>query len=246
LRLAAPEVLVDLNRVPELAGIRAWDGGLAIGATTRQADLERSELAQTRLPLLVEATRLIGHTAIRHRGTIGGSLAHADPAAELPAVALAMDAEMTAVGPRGERRIPAADFFQGPFTTALESDEILTEVRLPQFAGGHAFVEFARTHGNFAVVGVAALVAVTEGTVTRVAVAASGVGPTPLRLTAAEQALNGAVPDGAAIGAAVDAGTAGLQPAADLQGSAATRIDIARAVLRDAIERAAERAQDRR
>ena len=121
---------------------------------------------------------------------------------------------MTAVGPRGERRIPAADFFQGPFTTALESDEILTEVRLPHVRR-RPRLRRVRPHatGTSRVVGVAALVAVTDGRVTRAAIAASGVGPTPLRLTAAEQALDGAVPDGAAIGAAVDAGTAGLQPA---------------------------------
>jgi aerobic-type carbon monoxide dehydrogenase small subunit (CoxS/CutS family) len=185
---------------------------LVIGAMVRQSAAERSAEVRVAAPLLAEALGHVAHPPIRNSGTVVGSIAHADPAAELPTVALAMDAEMTAVGPQGERRIPAADFFQGPFTTALESDEILTEVRLPQFAGGHAFVEFARTHGNFAVVGVAALLAVTDGRITRAAIAASGVAPTPLRLSAAEQALDGVVPDGAAFRAAVDAGTAGLQP----------------------------------
>ena len=245
-RLAHPGFLVDLRRVGGLDSIRMDGDVLVIGAMVRQSAAERSAEVRVAAPLLAEALGHVAHPPIRNSGTVVGSIAHADPAAELPTVALAMDAEMTAVGPQGERRIPAADFFQGPFTTALESDEILTEVRLPQFAGGHAFVEFARTHGNFAVVGVAALLAVTDGRITRAAIAASGVAPTPLRLTAAEQALDGVVPDGAAFRAAVDAGTAGLQPVADLQGSAATRIDIARAVLRDAIERAAERAQDRR
>lgn len=245
-RLSHPGFLVDLRRVAGLDAIRMEGDVLVIGAMVRQSAAERSAEVRVAAPLLAEALGRVAHPPIRNSGTVVGSVAHADPAAELPAVALALDAEMTAVGPRGERRIPAADFFQGPFTTALEADEILTELRLPQFAGGHAFVEFARTHGNFAVVGVAALVALTDGRVTRAAIAASGVGSTPLRLTAAEQALDGVVLDSAAIAAAVDAGTAGLQPAADLQGSAATRIDIARAVLRDAIERAAERAQDRR
>jgi aerobic carbon-monoxide dehydrogenase medium subunit len=245
-RLAHPGFLVDLRRVGGLDSIRMDGDVLVIGAMVRQSAAERSAEVRVAAPLLAEALGHVAHPPIRNSGTVVGSIAHADPAAELPTVALAMDAEMTAVGPQGERRIPAADFFQGPFTTALESDEILTEVRLPQFAGGHAFVEFARTHGNFAVVGVAALLAVTDGRITRAAIAASGVAPTPLRLSAAEQALDGVVPDGAAFRAAVEAGTAGLQPVGDLQGSAATRIDIARAVLRDAIERAAERAQDRR
>jgi carbon-monoxide dehydrogenase medium subunit len=245
-RLAHPGFLVDLRRVAGLDAVRMDGDVLVVGAMVRQAAAERSAEVAVAAPLLAEALGHVAHPPIRNSGTVVGSIAHADPAAELPTVALAMDAEMTAVGPRGERRIPAADFFQAPFTTALESDEILTEVRFPQFPGGHAFVEFSRTHGNFAVVGVAALVAVADGRVTRAAIAASGVGPTPVRLTAAEEALAGAVPDAPAIGAAVDAGTAGLQPVADLQGSAATRIDIARAVLRDAIERAVERAQDRR
>jgi aerobic carbon-monoxide dehydrogenase medium subunit len=245
-RLAHPGFLVDLRRVAGLDAMRVDGHVLVIGAMVRQATAERSAEVAVGAPLLAEALGHVAHPPIRNSGTVVGSIAHADPAAELPAVALAMDAEMTAVGPQGERRIPAADFFQGPFTTALGADEILTEVRLPRFPGGHAFVEFSRTHGNFAVVGVAALVAVTGGRVTRAALAASGVGPTPLRLSAAEQALVGAVPDGVAIGAAVDAGTAGLEPIGDLQGSPATRLDIARVVLRSAIERAVERAQDRR
>jgi aerobic carbon-monoxide dehydrogenase medium subunit len=245
-RLAHPGFLVDLRRVAGLDAMRMEGDVLVIGAMVRQATAERSAEVALRAPLLAEALGHVAHPPIRNSGTVVGSIAHADPAAELPAVALAMDAEMTAMGRQGERRIPAADFFQGPFTTALGSDEILTEVRLPRFPGGHAFVEFSRTHGNFAVVGIAALVAVTDGRVTRAALAASGVGPTPLRLTTAEQALVGAVPDGVAIGAAVDAGTAGLEPIGDLQGSPATRLDIARVVLRSAIERAVERAQDRR
>jgi carbon-monoxide dehydrogenase medium subunit len=245
-RLAHPGFLVDLRRVAGLDAVRMDGDVLVVGAMVRQAAAERSAEVAMAAPLLAEALGHVAHPPIRNSGTVVGSIAHADPAAELPAVALAMDAEMTAVGPRGERRIPAADFFHGPFTTALDSDEILTEVRFPGFPGGHAFVEFSRTHGNFAVVGVAALVAVTDGRVTRAAIAASGVGPTPLRLAAAEQALGRSVPDSAAIGAAVDAGVAGLQPAGDLQGSTETRLDIARAVLRNAIERAVERAQDRR
>jgi carbon-monoxide dehydrogenase medium subunit len=165
-RLAHPGFLVDLRRVAGLDAIRMDGDVLVIGAMVRQAAAERSAEVAMAAPLLAEALGHVAHPPIRNSGTVVGSIAHADPAAELPAVALAMDAEMTAVGPRGERRIPAADFFHGPFTTALDSDEILTEVRFPGFPGGHAFVEFSRTHGNFAVVGVAALVAVTDGRVT--------------------------------------------------------------------------------
>lgn len=245
-RLARPGFLVDLRRVGGLDVIRMDGDVLVIGAMVRQASAERSGEVAAAAPLLAEALGHVAHPPIRNSGTVVGSIAHADPAAELPAVALAMDAEMTAVGPEGERRIPAAEFFQGPFTTALEPNEVLTEIRLPQFPGGYAFAEFARTHGNFAIVGVAALVAVAGGLVTRAAIAASGLGPSPLRLAAAERVLEGAVPDGVAIRAAVDAGTAGLAPVADLQGSTATRLDIARTVLCTAVERAVERAQSRR
>jgi carbon-monoxide dehydrogenase medium subunit len=245
-RLAQPGRLVDLRRVAGLDQIRVEGDVLVIGAMVRQSTVEHSPEVALAAPLLAEALHSVAHPPIRHSGTVVGSIAHADPAAELPAVALAMDAEMTAVGPTGERRIPAAEFFLGPFTTALEPDEILTEVRLPAATGGHAFVEFARTHGNFAIVGIAVLAAVSDGRVQRVAVAASGLGPTPLRLTGAEQALAGAVPDAAAIAAAVEAGTAGLEPAGDLQAATATRMEIAASCLRKAVERALERAQDRR
>jgi carbon-monoxide dehydrogenase medium subunit len=245
-RLAQPGYLVDLRRVAGLDTIRHDGEVLVIGAMVRQATAERSPEVALGAPLLAEALHYVAHLPIRNSGTVVGSIAHADPAAELPAVALAMDAEMTAVGPQGERRIPAAEFFQGPFTTSLGADEILTAVRLPHVRGGHAFVEFARTHGNFALVGVAALIGVENGRISSAALALSGVAPTPIRLHAAEQALVGAAPEGAAISAAVDVGTAGLHPAGDLQAGTTTRIDIARAYLRRGIERALDRALDRR
>ncbi|MGY1591702.1 FAD binding domain-containing protein [Geodermatophilus sp. SYSU D00708] len=245
-RLAHPGHLVDLRRVAGLDTLRLDGEDLVVGAMVRQATAERSPEVALAVPMLAEALGHVAHPPVRHSGTVVGSIAHADPAAELPAVALALDAEMTAVGPQGERRIPAAEFFQGPFTTALAADEILTEVRFPTSPGGHAFVEFARTHGNFAVVGVAALVAVADRRVTRAALAASGVAPTPVRLTAAEAALVGTAGDEAAVEAAVDAGTSGLDPAGDVHASAATRIDVARACLREGIRRALDRARDRR
>jgi len=245
-RLAQPGHLVDLRRVVGLDRITHDGDVLVIGAMVRQATAERSPEVALTAPLLAEALGQVGHLTIRNSGTVVGSIAHADPVAELPAVVLAMDAELTAVGPAGERRLPAGEFFQGPFTTALTPDELLTEVRLPPFSGGHAFVEFAPTHGNFAVVGVAALVAVDGGRIVRAAVAASGLGPTPLRLTTTERALGGSRADGAAIGPAVDAGLAGLQPTGDVHADAATRLDLARTYVRRGIERALARARDRR
>ena len=245
-RLAQPGFLVDLRRVQGLDTLRLEGDALVVGAMVRQATAERSPDVALAAPLLAEALGHVAHPPVRHSGTVVGSIAHADPAAELPTVALALDAEMTAVGPRGERRIPAAEFFQGPFTTALAPDEILTEVRFPASTAGHAFVEFARTHGNFAVVGVAALVAVADGRIARAAVAASGVGPTPVRLTGAERALVGAAPGAEAVAAAVEAAMPDVTPSGDVHASAETRRDIARVCLRTGIERALARAQDRR
>lgn len=158
-RLAAPPLLIDLNRIAALAGIREdAEGGLAIGAMTRNRDIEKSELVRRRNPLLHAAMPYIAHAPIRNRGTIGGSLAHADPAAELPAVCVACEATMTLAGSRGERVVAASDFFRGLFTTALEADEILTAVRFPAWrARGFAFLEVSRRHGDFAIVGVAAV-----------------------------------------------------------------------------------------
>jgi carbon-monoxide dehydrogenase medium subunit len=245
-RLAQPGHLIDLRRVPELAQIRMDGDTVVIGAMVRQSVAERSPEVALAAPLLAEALSYVAHPPIRNSGTVGGSIAHADPAAELPAVAVASDAELTAAGPGGERRIPAGEFFTGPFSTVLSPDEILTEVRLPRFDGGHAFVEFARTHGNFALVGVAVLIALEDGHVARAAIALSGVGPTAVRAAAAETALVGSAPDAATIAAAVDAAVADLRPAGDLHASTETRKDIARSWLRRGIELALSRAQDRR
>jgi aerobic carbon-monoxide dehydrogenase medium subunit len=245
-RLAQPGHLVDLRRIAELTRIRTDGDMLVIGAMVRQSVAEHAPEVALVAPLLAEALGYVAHPPIRNSGTIGGSLAHADPAAELPAAALALDAELVIAGPQGSRTVPAAGFFRGPFTTAIGAGELLTEVRIPRWAGGHAFVEFARTHGTFAIVGVAALVELAGATVTRAAIALSGVAPTPVRATAAEQALIGTTADAAAIRAAADAGTAGLAPAGDAHGSTETRIDIARDQLRRGIALASARAQDRR
>ena len=245
-RLAKPGYLIDLRKVAGLSGIRREGDVLVVGAMTRLAELERSPEVATAAPLVAEAVELVAHTPIRNRGTIGGSLAHADPAAELPAAALALDAELVAVGPAGSRTVPVAEFLQGPFTTALEPDEILTEIRLPVWSGGHAFVEYARIHANFAVVAVAALVTLDGGQIRRAAIALTGVAPTAIRARAAERVLAGAAGGAAAVAAAADAAVEGLAPSGDLHASPATRLALARTYVRRAIQLAISRAQNER
>jgi aerobic carbon-monoxide dehydrogenase medium subunit len=244
-RLARPEVLIDVNRVAELAYVRPLESGVALGALTRQDALERADVVRSRLPIVAEACRMIGHLPIRHRGTVGGSLAHADPAAELPAVMMALDAEMTASRQGGRRTLPADQFFTGIFTTALEPDELLTEVRLPGLPPrtGSAFVEIARRAGDFALVGVAALVTVDDGgRATRARIALCGAGPTPIRAREAERVLVGARPDARALDEAADTLAAATDPPSDIHASAAFRRKLARHVGRQAIELAVRRA----
>jgi carbon-monoxide dehydrogenase medium subunit len=247
-RLAKPGYLVDLRNVAGLSGIRRDGDVLVIGAMTRMAEVERSPEVAVAAPLVTEAVGLVAHAPVRNSGTVGGSLAHADPAAELPAVALALDAELVAAGPGGTRVIPAAEFFTGPYTTALAPDEILTEIRLPVWPGGHAFTEFSRVHANFAVVAVAALVELDgDGDrIRRAALALAGVAPTPVRATAAERALAGAPADAGTIRAAADAAGADLSPAGDLHASPETRRGLARTYLRRGIELAVARARNER
>ena len=245
-RLAKPGYLIDLRNVAGLSGIRRDGDMLVVGAMTRLAELERSPEVAMAAPLVTEAVGYVSHTPIRNVGTVGGSLAHADPAAELPAVALALDAELVASGPAGTRRIPAAEFLQGPYTTALAPDEILTEIRLPAWDGGHAFTEYARIHANFAIVGAAALVALDGGRIARAALALTGVAPTAIRAAAAERVLAGAAPGDATAAAAADAAVEGLTPAGDLHAGPATRLALARAYARRAISLAISRAQNER
>ena len=244
-RLARPEVLIDVNRVAELAYVRPLRSGVAIGALTRQHTLERAEVIQTRLPIVAEACRLIGHLPIRHRGTIGGSLAHADPASELPAVMVALEAEMTASRRGGRRTLPAEQFFTGMLTTALAPDELLTEVRVPGLPPrtGGAFVEIARRAGDFALVGIAALVTLDDaGRVTRARLALCGAGPTPIRAREAERVLVGERPEARTLEEAAEKIAAASDPPSDIHASAAFRKKLARHVGRQAIELAVRRA----
>jgi carbon-monoxide dehydrogenase medium subunit len=245
-RLAKPGYLVDLRNVAGLSGIRHEGDVLAIRAMTRMSEVERSPEVAVAAPLLAEAIGLVAHAPVRNSGTVGGSLAHADPAAELPAVVLALDAELVAAGPGGARTIPAAEFFQGPYSTALAPDEILTEIRLPVWPGGHAFVEFSRIHANFAVVAVAALAELDGDRIRRAALALAGVAPTPVRAMAAERALAGASCEAETIRGAAGAAAADLSPAGDLHASAETRLGLARTYLRRGIELAVSRARNER
>lgn len=203
LRLARPELVVDINGIAELDYIRAEDGALRIGAMTRQAVLERSELVRERWPLLGKAVELVGHPQIRTRGTVGGSVAHADPAAELPVALTVLGARYRLRSPRGERVLDGAELFRGPLYTAREPDELLVEIEVPEQpdGAGSGFAEHARTHGDFATAGAAAVVA-PDG---HAAIALLGAGPVPARAEAAERALSdGAEPREAAALAARD------------------------------------------
>ena len=194
LRLAYFDHLVDIGRIPELQGVRTESDAVVIGATTIDAVMETDQDIEAKIPLLARATPLVGHFQIRNRGTVGGAIAHADPAAEYPAVALALDAEIEAVSPRGRRQIPASDFFQGFWTTAISEDELLVGVRFPVWNGrcGFSVREFARRFGDFAVAGAVIAVQVDDDDrVERCAISLFGLGPTPLRAAAAEQAARG-------------------------------------------------------
>jgi carbon-monoxide dehydrogenase medium subunit len=229
LRLARPAHLVDVARIPELRGIRESGDDITIGATTTQRDIERSDLIRQRYPIIAEAVSNIAHPPIRTRGTFGGSLAHADPAAELPAIALLLEAKLVATSKRGERVIPASSFFQTYLTSALEPDELLTEIRLPAMPGNStwAFLEVSRRHGDFALVGVAALVGRSNGSVESARIALFGVGPTPLRAAAAESLAAGAKAGDGLWREMASAASPNLDPPSDLHGTAAYRRHVA-------------------
>ncbi|MFQ5477434.1 MAG: FAD binding domain-containing protein [Candidatus Binatia bacterium] len=248
MRLARPGLLVDLARLPGLDNIREVDGGVAIGAMTRQRAVERSELVSGRHPLLHAATLCIAHPQNRNQGTLGGSLAHADPAADYPAVALTLGAKFRVAGPGGERELAAADFFVSYMTTALEPAEILTEVWFPQLGerSGWAFKEITRRHGDFAMAGCATVVTLDDGgRCSRARVVAFGVAPTPLRVEAAEQAIVGQAPsDRVFEEAAAKTREAVDQALGDVHASAEYRRHLAGVLTERALAEAARRAAD--
>jgi aerobic carbon-monoxide dehydrogenase medium subunit len=247
LRLARPAVLIDINGVAELSGISATDGWTAIGATTREYMAEESERVADAVPLLAAALPLIGHEAIRSRGTIGGSLAHADPAAELPAVARALDAEFVVRGPSGERVIPAAEWFEGYLTTSRRPDELLVEVRFPTAGPGTgvSFQEVARRHGDFAIVGLAASLTLSDGAISDARLALAGVAEVPVRAAAAEELLVGERPSAELFDEAARRATGDVDPPDDLHGSSDYRKTVAAAIVRRGLREAADHARER-
>ena len=248
LRLARPAHLLDINRVAALSSIENGNG-LTVGAMVRHRAIERSDVVRTANPLLAHAVRFIGHSAIRNRGTVGGSIAHADPAAELPAILLALDGEVEARSTRGTRTIPAPAFFEGFLTTSLEPDELLTAVRVPALLAGTgwSFQEFSRRSGDFAIVGVAATVRLdSNGKVADARLAFSGVDQVPVRATTAESVLTGATPSDDLWKSAAHAAASPLEPASDIHGSAAYRKHLAAVLAERALREAHDRARDTR
>lgn len=249
LRLARPDVLVDLAGVEELRAIREDGEVLAIGAGVTQAEAERSDLVRRAAPLLHRALPYIGHPQTRARGTVCGSLAHNDPAAELPAVVLALDAVLRVHSTRGERLVPAASFFPFPFSTVLEPDELLHEVQIPLpvtgRGAGSAFVEMRRRRGDFATVSVACLLhRADDGTVARVAIALSGVGGRPVRAGEVEAGLTGLAVTTAVAAEAGAAVAAGLDPPDDMHASAVFRRELAADLVAAALQDAWKEADD--
>jgi carbon-monoxide dehydrogenase medium subunit len=245
LRLAAPRHLIDINGIPGLAYVREADGALRIGALTRESELEDSALVRTRYPLLFDTCKVIADPLVRNLATVGGNLAHGDPANDHPATMLALEAEVVAAGQKGERRIPVAAFFTGPFTTALRADEILVEIRVPvpPPRTGGAYLKLERKVGDFATAAVAAQVTLdTNGTCARAGIGLTNVGATPIKALRAEAALAGKRLDAETIKRAAQLAAEASEPAADLRGSVEYKKDIVRVLTARALGRAAERA----
>ena len=242
-RLAAPSLLVDLRRIPGLDTIEISTRGVCLGAKVRWCDIESDRRLSTAHPLLAEAVRYIAHYPIRSRGTVGGSLAHADTAAELPGIAVTCDAEITVVGSKGTRSIAAKDFFVGPMMNSLVHDELVTELHLPPLPPGRrwAFEEFARQHGAFALAGIALFYDLQNGAAANAHIGVIGASSKLQRIAEAEAALNGRVVDDSAILATAKAAAAAIDAADDLDAPAAYRRALVETLTERALRRAAAR-----
>ena len=241
-RLAEPTMLVDLKKIQELRGIQVSEQGVRIGAMTRWREILDDPRLKAAIPLLPEAIEHVAHYQVRNRGTIGGSLAHADPAAEMPAVALALDAQIEAMGPKGRRMIAAQDLFVGPLMTSLETDEIIVAVHIPVgvFNRRYGFQEFSRRRGDFALAGIAlSYDQDAQGRAANIRIAAFSIADTPVRLKAAEAILNGKIVDASTIAAAAAAASGEVDPAGDIHASARYRKALVGTMLTRALERAA-------
>jgi aerobic carbon-monoxide dehydrogenase medium subunit len=244
LRLTRFDHLVDLGRIDSLKGIVRTDGIVTVGAMTTHAEVGESEAIAVGVPLAARATPLIGHFQIRNRGTLGGSVAHGDPSAEYPAVAVALDANIVLEGPSGERRVAATDFFLATFTTSMAEDEILTAVEFPVWGTGSGFAaeEVARRHGDFALVGAMAGVQVDGSRIKKAAIALFGVGGTPYRASAAEDSMIGSSTDSVDLTGIGRLAAADLDPPSDVHASGAYRREVGAVVVERALARAIKEA----
>jgi aerobic carbon-monoxide dehydrogenase medium subunit len=245
LRLASPAHVIDISRIKRLVYVREDGGMLEIGACTPESALETSELIRSRYPILFDTTRVIADPLVRNRATVGGNLAHGDPANDHPATMIALGAEVVVTGPKGERVIPARQFFRGLFSTALAQDEILTEIRVPAPAArtGGAYVKLERKVGDFATAAAAAQVTLTAaGAVERVGLALTNLGPTPVQVTAAEAYLTGKTPSDEVIAEAARLAGAAADPNADRRGSIEYKREMARVHAGRALKLAVQRA----
>jgi len=246
LRLGTAGHLVDIGRIPGLEYIKEEGGMLKIGGRTRESALEASDIVRKKYPILADTAAVIADPIVRNLATVGGNLAHGDPANDHPATMLAVGAQVVATGPKGERTIPIDGFFTGLFETALEPDEILTEIRIPAPAGksGGAYVKLERKVGDFATAAAAAHVTLgAGGEVSRAGIALTNAGPTPIKAEAAEKYLQGKKPDAAAISEAARLASQAAQPEADRRGSVEYKREMARVLTTRALKKAVERAQ---
>ena len=246
LRLAEPAHLIDINRISGLDYIKESDGFLKIGPLAREVDLEKSELVRSKYPLLLDTTLVIADPLVRNRATIGGNLAHGDPANDHPATMLALEAEIVVVGSQGERKIPVTSFFTDLFTTALSSGEILTEIRIPipPPGSGGAYFKLERKVGDFATAGVAAQLTVGKDDVCeRIGIGLTNVGLTPVKARRAEEALRGKKIDGESIKRVAQLAAQESEPTADLRGSQEYKRDLVRVLAIRALDRALERSR---
>jgi aerobic carbon-monoxide dehydrogenase medium subunit len=249
LRLASPAHVVDINGIPGLAYLREAEGVLRIGGLTRESELEESDLIRARYPLLHDTSKVIADPLVRNLATVGGNLAHGDPANDHPATMLALGAELVVVGAKGERRIPIGSFFTGPFATSLKPDEILVEIRVPAPArhSSGAYLKLERKVGDFATAAVAAQLTLgAGGTCDQVGIGLTNVGLTPIKATKAEDALRGEKLDDATIRRAAELAAEASEPAADLRGSVEYKRDLVRVLTARALRRALERIESRR
>ena len=245
LRLAAPEFLIDIGRIPELAYVKVEGGKIRIGALTTHHAIETSDAVQRGAQSLADAAGLIGDIQVRNKGTVGGSIAHADPAADYPASILAFDATIVTLGPKGERQIPASKFFVDMMTTALEQNELVREIQIPVKSGksGSAYLKMAQKASGFAICGVAAVVELDDsGAMSNVSIGITGVGSHAFRATKVEAALKGQKPTTALLKQACEKAADGIIALEDIHASADYRLDLARIFSRRALEAALERA----